>query len=59
MLGRVDAEQPIADLMADIGRKARAAAQPLSIASPNQKAAALLAMAEAVDQRKAEILAGQ
>ncbi|PSH64340.1 glutamate-5-semialdehyde dehydrogenase [Phyllobacterium brassicacearum] len=56
MLGRVDAEQPIADLMADVGRKARAASQPLSIASPNKKAAALLAMADAVDQRKAEIL---
>lgn len=56
MLGRVDAGQSIADLMADIGRKARAAAQPLSIASPNQKAAALLAMADAIDRRKVEIL---
>ncbi len=56
MLRRVDAEQSVAELMADIGRKARAAAQPLSIAPPDQKTAALLAMADAIDRRSAEIL---
>jgi glutamate-5-semialdehyde dehydrogenase len=56
MLRRVDAELSVAELMADIGRKARAAAQPLSIASPDKKTAALLAMADAIDRRKPDIL---
>ncbi|MEK1886852.1 MAG: glutamate-5-semialdehyde dehydrogenase [Phyllobacterium sp.] len=56
MLERVDAKTTVADLMAEIGRKARAAAQPLSIASPDRKTAALIAMAEAIERREAEIL---
>ncbi|CAN7250737.1 glutamate-5-semialdehyde dehydrogenase [Phyllobacterium sp. LjRoot231] len=56
MLRRVDAEQSVAELMADIGRKARAAAHPLSTASPDQKTRALFSMADAIDRRKAEIL---
>lgn len=57
MLRCVDAEQSVAELMAEIGRKARAAAQPLSIALPTQKTAALRAMADAIDRRLPEILA--
>lgn len=57
MLRGVDAEQSVAELMAEIGRKARAAAQPLSIALPTQKTAALRAMADAIDRRLPEILA--
>lgn len=56
MLRRVDEDLSVAELMAEIGRKARAAAQPLSIAYPAQKTAALLAMADAIDRRSAEIL---
>ncbi len=56
MLGRLDAEPTVAELMADMGRKARSAAQPLAIASPGQKTAALIAMADAIDRRKGEIL---
>ncbi len=56
MLRRVDAEQSVAELMADVGRRARAAAHPLSTASPDKKKRALLFMADAIDRRKAEIL---
>lgn len=56
MLGRVEPIDDVAELMAGIGRKARAAAQPLSIASPEQKMIALIAMADAVDRRAPEIL---
>ena len=56
MLRRVDAEQSVAELMADVGRRARAAAHPLSTASPDKKNRALLFMADAIDRRKAEIL---
>ena len=44
------------DLMADIGRRARAAARRLACASTEQKAAALVAMAAEVRARKADIL---
>jgi glutamate-5-semialdehyde dehydrogenase len=44
------------DLMADIGRRARAAARRLARASTEQKAAALVAMAAEVRARKADIL---
>jgi glutamate-5-semialdehyde dehydrogenase len=57
MLRHVDAEQSVAELMAEIGRKARAAAQPLSTALPTRKTAALRAMADAIDHRLPEILA--
>jgi glutamate-5-semialdehyde dehydrogenase len=57
MLRQVDVEQSVAEMMAEIGRKARAASQPLSIALPAQKAAALRAMADAIDDRLPEILA--
>ncbi len=42
--------------MADIGRRARAAARPLAIASTEQKNAALVAMAEAIVARERDIL---
>lgn len=57
MLERVEAKTTVADLMAEIGRKARVAAQPLAIASPDRKTAALNAMAAAIERRQAEILA--
>ena len=45
-----------ASLMADIGRKARAAARPLAIASAERKHAALIGMAEAILRREQIIL---
>ncbi|RCW80363.1 glutamate-5-semialdehyde dehydrogenase [Phyllobacterium bourgognense] len=56
MVRRVDKDLPVAELMAEIGRKARAAAQSLATASPDKKTAALAAMADAVDRRAADIL---
>jgi glutamate-5-semialdehyde dehydrogenase len=56
MLRRVDADLSVPEFMAEIGRRARVAAQSLSTASPDQKTAALVAMAEAVDRRTATIL---
>ncbi|THF50379.1 glutamate-5-semialdehyde dehydrogenase [Allorhizobium terrae] len=43
--------------MQDIGAKAKAAARPLAMASPEQKNTALLAMADALDASKDAILA--
>lgn len=43
-------------VMADIGRRARAAARPLAIASTEQKNAALVAMAEAIVAQERDIL---
>ncbi len=45
-----------ASLMAGIGRKARAAARPLAIASAERKHAALIGMAEAILRREQIIL---
>jgi glutamate-5-semialdehyde dehydrogenase len=53
---KISEDAAIAGLMAETGRKARAAARPLAIASPEVKTAALLAMAEAIEHRKEEIL---
>ncbi|PYE33039.1 glutamate-5-semialdehyde dehydrogenase [Rhizobium sp. PP-F2F-G38] len=50
-------KREIQDLMATIGRQAKASARPLATASPEQKTAALLAMADAILRRTAEILA--
>lgn len=46
----------IAGLMAEIGRKARAAARPLAIASAERKHAALIAMADALIRSEQAIL---
>jgi glutamate-5-semialdehyde dehydrogenase len=46
----------IATLMADIGRRARAAARPLAIATAERKYAALVGMAQAIARREQEIL---
>ena len=46
----------VAELMAELGRKARAAAGPLAIASAERKLAALIAMADALLRRKDLIL---
>lgn len=46
----------IAALMADIGRRARAAARPLAIATAERKYAALVGMAQAIARREQDIL---
>ncbi|TIU05788.1 MAG: gamma-glutamyl-phosphate reductase, partial [Mesorhizobium sp.] len=46
----------VASLMARIGRRARAAARPLAIATTAAKNAALVAMAEAIVRREQDIL---
>ena len=51
------ARDHIAALMLEIGRRARAAAQPLAIASAERKHAALVSMACEIEARKADILA--
>ena len=48
MLNKVDGGADIAAIMAEVGRKAKAAAAPLAIASAEQKNKALLAAADAV-----------
>ncbi|OYR21220.1 glutamate-5-semialdehyde dehydrogenase [Brucella thiophenivorans] len=57
MLTYVDAGKDIATIMAEVGRKAKAAATPLSIASEDQKNKALLASADAVLASRDDILA--
>ncbi|TCM54933.1 glutamate-5-semialdehyde dehydrogenase [Rhizobium sp. PP-F2F-G48] len=49
-------KREIQDLMATIGRQAKASARPLAMALPAQKTAALMAMADAIVKRTAEIL---
>ncbi|CAN7206807.1 gamma-glutamyl phosphate reductase [Brucella sp. NBRC 12952] len=56
MLNKVDAGTDIAAIMAEVGRKARQAAAPLSIASPQQKNKALLAAADSILASKDAIL---
>ena len=56
MLDKTESKADIATLMADIGRRAKAAARPLAIASTDQKNAALNAMADAISARRQEIL---
>ncbi|KFB08577.1 glutamate-5-semialdehyde dehydrogenase [Nitratireductor basaltis] len=51
------ATMDVAQIMSDMGGRARAAARPLAIASSDQKNKALLAMAEALEARVPEILA--
>ncbi|WP_190235937.1 glutamate-5-semialdehyde dehydrogenase [Allorhizobium terrae] len=57
MLEKVTDAKGIDALMQDIGAKAKAAARPLAMASPEQKNTALLAMADALDASKDAILA--
>lgn len=58
MLTKVDSNaNDIAALMADMGARAKAASRPLSIATTEQKNAALLAMADAIVKGCADILA--
>ncbi|RUV72820.1 MAG: glutamate-5-semialdehyde dehydrogenase [Mesorhizobium sp.] len=47
-----------AALMAEIGRRARAAARPLAVASAERKHAALIAMAQAILRREQDVLDG-
>ncbi len=57
MLETVSNQNSVVGLMLDIGRRARAAARPLAIASTEAKNRALLAMADALMAAEAEILA--
>lgn len=57
MLDTVSNQNSVDGLMLDIGRRARAAARPLAIASTEAKNKALLAMADALVKAEAEILA--
>jgi glutamate-5-semialdehyde dehydrogenase len=57
MLDKTQSKADIAALMADIGRRAKAAARPLAIASTDRKNAALNAMADTIFARSADILA--
>ncbi len=57
LLKTVDGAAAIADLMRDIGRRAKAAARVLALASAAQKDAALTAMAQEIRARAPEILA--
>ncbi|MEO9336357.1 glutamate-5-semialdehyde dehydrogenase [Mesorhizobium sp. SB112] len=52
-----DAREDTIALMAEIGRRARAAARPLAIASAERKHAALVGMAQAIIAKQDEILA--
>ncbi len=56
MLTKADTANDIASVMAEVGRKARAAAGPLSIATREQKNRALEAAADAIVASRAEIL---
>ncbi|MFN3548426.1 MAG: glutamate-5-semialdehyde dehydrogenase [Mesorhizobium sp.] len=56
MLTKPETRTDIAELMAGMGRKARAAARPLALASTATKNAALDAMAEAIERRAPAIL---
>ncbi|MCK4206236.1 glutamate-5-semialdehyde dehydrogenase [Brucella pituitosa] len=57
MLNKVDGGADIAAIMAEVGRKAKAAAAPLAIASAEQKNKALLAAADCILASKDAILA--
>ncbi|MBB4954954.1 glutamate-5-semialdehyde dehydrogenase [Agrobacterium vitis] len=57
MLEKVTEANGIDALMQDIGAKAKAAARPLAMASPEQKNKALLAMADALEASKDVIIA--
>ncbi|PQZ47311.1 glutamate-5-semialdehyde dehydrogenase [Ochrobactrum sp. MYb15] len=57
MLNKVDGGADIAAIMAEVGRKAKAAAAPLAIASAEQKNKALLAAADSILASKNAILA--
>lgn len=56
MLTKADMANDIAAVMAEVGRKARAAAAPLSIATTEQKNKALMAAADAMLEARADIL---
>lgn len=57
MLTRAElSSEQIEALMAEIGQNAKAASGPLSVASPERKHAALIAMAEAIERNTNEIL---
>ncbi|WP_420407903.1 glutamate-5-semialdehyde dehydrogenase [Hoeflea sp.] len=56
MLDKTDTQANVAELMAEIGRRAKAAARPLAIAGTERKNAALEAMASAIDAGRQSIL---
>lgn len=56
MLTKAEQINDTASLMAEIGRRARAAVRPLAVASAERKRAALIAMAHALQRREQAIL---
>ncbi|TIX69699.1 MAG: gamma-glutamyl-phosphate reductase, partial [Mesorhizobium sp.] len=56
MLKLHEKSRDTAALMAEMGRRARAAARPLAVASAERKHAALIAMAQAILRREQNIL---
>jgi glutamate-5-semialdehyde dehydrogenase len=56
MLKKHDAQKETTELMAEIGRKARAAAPPLALATSDRKRTALIAMADAILRDESKIL---
>jgi glutamate-5-semialdehyde dehydrogenase len=56
MLDKAQNRQSVQDIMAGIGRKARAAARPLALASAEQKTKALIAMSGAILRAEQNIL---
>ncbi len=56
MLTKAETANDIAAVMAEVGRKARAAAAPLAIATTDQKNRALIAAADAMLEARADIL---
>ena len=56
MLKKHDAQKETTELMAEIGRKARAAARPLALATSDRKRTALIAMADAILRAEKTIL---
>jgi glutamate-5-semialdehyde dehydrogenase len=56
MLEKTSPQSDVAEVMADIGRRAKAAARPLAIAGTERKNRALEAMADAIDNHRGEIL---
>jgi len=56
MLDKSAANEDVAALMADLGRRARAAARPLALATAERKHAALVGMAQSIVRREQDIL---
>ena len=56
-MSALEAERPVAEIMAEIGRNARIGARALALATPEQKSRALLVAAGAINAHRQAILA--